>query len=85
MASGEGFAAYEQRVLVPIMEFWGWGGWKIHCGLSALEHLFRLGAKEGEEETDWAAFLYWSNGCEKQSAWKSLVDDIMFERKKVGR
>lgn len=85
MANGEDLAAWSQRIAVPLMRFWEWDGWQVHCGLSALEHLFRLGAKDGEEVTDWQAFVYWSRSCDSLRGWVQLRDEIMFERKKVGR
>lgn len=85
MANGEDLAAWSKRIAAPQMQFWGWSHWEAHCGLSALEHLFRLGAKEGEDETDWSAFLFWSAHCSHRNGWNQLVQEILFERKKVGR
>lgn len=85
MADGEDMNSWSKRIAAPQMQFWGWSIHQAHCGLSALEHLFRMGAKEGEEETDWKAFCYWSEEVKGLQGWAQLLQDILFERRKVGR
>lgn len=52
-----------------------------HCIVSAMEHRFRCGNKEGEEETDKAAEEFWlSQACRKHMKTREtpyFISDIM--------
>jgi hypothetical protein len=85
LADGRQFFEYSRDELVPMCK--GLGPWDIHCIISAAEHLFRMGAKEGEAETDLDAQDWWINRASNESL--PLVLNVLMkvtqERKKVGR
>jgi len=59
LADGREFAEFSKTDLSRVLWQHGVVGWPYHCAISALEHLFRMGRKEGEEESDWQSFRWW--------------------------
>jgi len=60
-------------------------GWPYHCAISALEHLYRMGAKEGEENTDWQAFQWWWQHVPELAGKKMALEMVLKLRKEAGR
>lgn len=90
LEDGMQFADFCEEKLVPHLESFGVGVWDAHCVLSALEHLFRAGAKEGEAETDLQSFGYWiaeADSVERghKAAVLDCISWVLQERIKVGR
>lgn len=85
LADGRQFYEYSRDELVPMCK--DLGPWDVHCIISAAEHYFRMGAKEGEWDTDLEAFKWWCHRASPGStlnAMKALAD-VELQRTKVGR
>lgn len=92
LKDGRDFATFARDEIVALgFEPFKVPVWDAHCLLSAYEHLFRMGAKEGEFETDAQSFAYWM-----QQVSNDVPDDaflvifrtllwVLSERTKVGR
>ena len=83
LADGREFVEYSLD-LTRILWAGGIVGVPYHCAISALEHLFRLGRKEGEAETDWASFVFWWSRVPNTHAKRVALMDVVNQRKKVG-
>jgi len=90
LADGRQLFELERDELVQELARRGMGIWDSHCLLSAMEHRFRRGAKEGETETDvqseafWIAQMSWP-GIEIEANKAKIQGRIDAERKAVGR
>jgi hypothetical protein len=85
LADGRQFFEYSRDELVPMCK--GLDHWDVHCIISAAEHYFRMGAKEGEAETDLDAQDWWINRASNgaiQTILRVLMQ-VKSEREKVGR
>lgn len=87
LADGSEFYEYSRDKIVPMCRTNGLSVWDTHCVISACEHLFRMGAKEGEESTDWAAYKWWKGmiGSCNTLVFNAIVHGVLVERRKVGR
>lgn len=85
MADGRGFSEFSRDVLVPKMWGWKWTPWQAHCCISAMEHLFRMDAKEGEGATDWQGYMWWLKESGHPFGWRLITSLVLEEREKVGR
>jgi hypothetical protein len=85
LADGREFAQFSACELSRTLWQHGIVGWPYHCAISALEHLFRMGAKEGEAKTDAQAFNYWWSHVPDTLGRKVAYDMVVLERRKVGR
>jgi len=86
LADGRQFYEYSRDQIVPMCVTNRLSPWETHCIVSACEHLFRMGAKEGEEETDWQGYLWWMSHVDPlYIVWEAIVAGVNHERKKVGR
>lgn len=83
LSDGRSFLEYSE-VLTRILWHGGITGLPYHCALSALEHLFRLGKKEGEAETDWESFKFWWNKVPDLSGKDAALKHVFSERQKLG-
>lgn len=67
-------------------ELWAWLESRVsapvyHCIISAMEHRFRRGKKEGQEEHDRKAETWWTEraewlhilDCEGQTSWETIL------------
>ncbi len=83
LVDGRSFIEYSQE-LTRILWSGGVTGLPYHCALSALEHLFRLGKKEGEAETDWKAFLFWWSQVPNLSGKEAALKNVFYQRQLLG-
>jgi hypothetical protein len=85
LADGRQFYEYSRDELVPMCK--GLDPWDVHCTISAAEHYFRMGAKEGEYDTDLDANDWWVNRVSAQALPRvvQVMDVVGREREKVGR
>ena len=87
LADGRQFYEYSRDELVPMCK--GLDPWDVHCIISAAEHLFRMGAKEGEMETDIQSYRWWTGRMDATipgyNIWMKVFAVIFEERTKVGR
>lgn len=85
LADGRQFYEYSRDVLVPMCS--GVDPWDVHCIISAAEHYFRMGAKEGEADTDLDARDWWVNRASNESLPQivKVLGVVGRERGKVGR
>ena len=85
LADGRQFYEYSRDVIVPMCK--GLDPWDVHCIISAAEHYFRMGAKEGEADTDLDAQDWWVNRASNAAmrATVSVLGAVGRERGKVGR
>lgn len=87
MSDGRQLYEFEFGTLTPLLEGLGLSHRDSHCLLSAAEHEFRRGAKEGEEETDAISRDWWiahASGLGR-IAWDIVSQLIRCEREKMGR
>lgn len=85
LADGRPFWQYSATDLTTLLWTHGIVGWPCHCAISALEHLFRMGAKEGEEESDWQGYLWWYRHVPDCLGKNLATDMVMEQRRKAGR
>lgn len=89
MADGRQLFELEKQEFCDELERVGMSTWDSHCLLSAAEHRFRRGAKEGEELTDGMAENFWLGQMSTRglvaAAHAGIVARIDAERKAVGR
>ena len=85
LADGRPFWLFSATDLSRLLWQHGIVGWPYHCAISGLEHLFRMGAKEGEAETDWEGFLWWYKDVPDTLGKRLAFERVMHERAKVGR
>lgn len=85
LADGRQFYEYSRDELVPMCK--GLDPWDVHCIISAAEHYFRMGAKEGEYDTDFDANDWWVNRASSQALPRvvQVMGAVGRERGKVGR
>lgn len=85
LADGRQFYEYSRDVIVPMCK--DLGPWDVHCILSAAEHLFRMGAKEGEGATDFDSYRWWVERTSDDAfaIWLKVSSLIFVERERVGR
>lgn len=85
LADGRQFYEYSRDELVPMCK--GLSPWDVHCIISAAEHYFRMGAKEGEANTDMDAMCWWANKTTDKGfrKWLGINQILRNERAKVGR
>lgn len=89
LADGRQLWELEASELVEVCRMHDLHGWDTHCLLSAAEHRFRCGAKEGEAETDKIAEQWWYDQMSINGFLTMCHLDIQAridaERKAVGR
>lgn len=86
LADGSQFYQYSREKIVPMCVTNRLSPWETHCIVSACEHLFRMGAKEGEQETDWQGYLWWrGHAYLNYNVVDAIVAGVIQERRKVGR
>lgn len=85
LADGREFWQFSAGDLTTLLWQHGIVGWPYHCAISALEHLFRMGAKEGESQTDADAFKWWWQHVPDTMGRQLAYDWVIRERRKVGR
>lgn len=87
LADGREFCEFQREMLIPLCVVAGFDLWTTHCILSACEHLFRMGAKPDEEESDKDAMEWWWPGVTgPQLPFSEAIFAIVeSERRKVGR
>ena len=83
LADGRQFYEYSRDELVPMCK--GLDPWDVHCIISAAEHYFRMGAKEGERDTDLEAYDWWMARCRYLPEAMTVMYVVTEEREKVGR
>lgn len=85
LADGRQFYEYSRDELVPMCK--GLDPWDVHCIISAAEHYFRMGAKEGETDTDLDAYNWWISMASIASFPESIqvIREVVHQRKLVGR
>lgn len=83
LADGRSFIQYSHE-LSTILWNGGIVGLPYHCAISALEHLFRLGRKEGEADSDWEAFIFWYSHVPDLIGKKNAFNAVCNERRKIG-
>lgn len=85
LADGRQFYEYSWDVIIPYCD--GIETRFVCCIVSASEHYFRMGAKEGEAETDWKAVEWWCSHLDEQglAIWSFIRRNLDHEREKVGR
>lgn len=85
LADGRQFYEFSAGELTTTLWQHGIVGWPYHCAISALEHLFRMGAKAGETDTDAEAFAWWWQHVPDTLGRRLAYDMTIKERRKVGR
>lgn len=89
LADGRQFYELMQDKLILIIRLHDLDEWDAHCLLSAAEHRFRCGAKEGEAETDKIAEQFWYDRMTFDGFLSMAHLDVQTrvdaERKAVGR
>ena len=85
LADGREFCEYSRDELTRLLWTHGIVGWPYHCAISALEHLFRMGVKEGEEESDWDSFQWWWQHVPDTLGKKVALESVMALRREAGR
>jgi hypothetical protein len=85
LADGRPFWLFSATDLTALLWSHGIVGWPYHCAISALEHLFRMGVKEGETETDMESFQWWWHDVPDTLGRRKAYDLVIIERRKLGR
>ena len=85
LSDGSEFWQFSQTTLTTILWQHGIVGWPYHCAISALEHLDRMGSKQGETESDAQAFDWWWSHVPDTLGRRLAYDAVILERRKVGR
>lgn len=78
LADGRPLLEYMKEVLIFHRGFPELNGFEIHCLFSAMEHLFRMGAKPSQEQHDKDAYHYWMN-----QLWDSIDSRLFFEASRI--
>lgn len=85
LPDGRQFCDFSRAELSRCLWDHGIVGWPYHCAISALEHLYRMGAKPDEEQTDWESFQWWWQHVPNLAGKQKALDMVMQLRKEAGR